>query len=116
MRGKNGRFAKKETEEDAEIQAIEKFENTDLWVFKVMDAFIRALVGLLLRLGIQMFFVLLFAVILKKIGMLDLIKEIISMVLDIFNYAKVVTTNTKDETNGSTANTNVSADKKSYFS
>ena len=116
MRHKNGRFSKNETDEDVEIQAIEKIEYTDLWIFKVMDTFIRALVGLLLRLGIQMFFVLLFAVIMKKLGMLDLIKEIISMVLDIFNYAKGVTTNNKDETNGSTANTNVSGDKKSYFS
>ena len=111
MRGKNGRFTKKEEVEDGEVQAIERFEYTDLWIFKVIDAFTRAIVSLLLRLGIQVFFILLFAVIMKKIGMLDLLKEIISMVLDVMNYAKG--SNSKDDSNG---NSNGSADKKSYFS
>ena len=34
----------------------------------------------------------------KKIGMLDLLKEIISMVLDVMNYAKG--SNSKDDSNG----------------
>lgn len=113
MRGKNGRFTKKEMDEDGEIQAIERFEYTDLWIFKVIDAFTRALVGLILRLGIQLFFILLLAVILKKIGMFDFFREIISMILDVINYAKGVT-NSKDDAN---SNMNGTADKKSsYFS
>lgn len=88
MRNKNGRFAKKISEEDTEIEAIREYEYTDLWIYKVIDGFMRALLGLLLRLGIQVFFLLLFAIFLKKIGLLEIIKEIMTMVFDIFNFAK----------------------------
>ena len=87
MRNKNGRFTKKdaikeeeEEEEEEEMERIKEFEYTDLWIYKVVDAFTKALIGLLLRLAIQIFFILLFAMLLKKIGLMDLLKEIFNMI------------------------------------
>ena len=93
MRGENRRFALKEHDKHGTIQAIENFQYLDLWIFKVIDAFMRALVFLLFQIGIQILFILLFAVIMKKLVMFDFIKEIISIVLDLFNYAKGISKN-----------------------
>lgn len=115
MRNKNGRFTKKESEEDSEIDTIKTFEYTDLWVYKVVDAFTRALVGLLLRLAIQLFFILLFAMLLKKVGLLDILKEIFGMFLDLFQFAKGIN-GEKTYENGSLQNNSSSQSSKGYFS
>ena len=112
MRGKNGRFAKKDSEEDLEMENIKTFEYTDLWVYKVVDAFTRALVGLLLRLAIQIFFILLFAMLLKKVGLLDLLKEIFEMVMELFSFTKSANWG-KGSINGSSQN---DSQAKGYFS
>lgn len=102
MRSKNGRFAKKEAEEDAEIESIERFEYTDLWVYKVIDAFTRALVGLIIRLSIQIFFIMIFAMVLKKIGLLDIIREIFGMFMESLNfgYSVMKKEDSQDKSNG----------------
>lgn len=117
MRSRNGsgRFTKKESEsneqqiEENDTNRIQNIEYSDLWVFKAIDAFTKAILGILIRLGIQIFFVLLFAVLLKKIGMLDLFKEIFSMLVELFSYAKGVTGTKDDSSNGNTGT------GKSYF-
>lgn len=115
MRSKNGRFTKKDVIEDEEVERIREFEYTDLWIYKVVDTFTKALVGLLLRLAIQIFFILLFAMLLKKIGLLDLLKEIFNMIYDIFNFAKNIS-GTKQDDGKNTDSNGVSSQGKSYFS
>lgn len=116
MRGKNGRFTKKDNEEDSEIENIKTFEYTDLWVYKVVDAFTRALVGLLLRLAIQIFFILLFAMLLKKIGILDVFKEIIGMIYEMFSIAKSFNGGKSDEYDSRHNESNSQPSHKGYFS
>lgn len=116
MRGKNGRFAKKESEEDSEIETIKTFEYTDLWVYKVVDAFTRALVGLLLRLAIQIFFILLFAMLLKKIGLLDIFKEIFGMFIDLFQFTKSFNGEKMNENGSGPNNSSYQSSQKGYFS
>ena len=111
MRGKNGRFTKNEVEDDAEFENIKAYEYSDLWIYKVIDAFARAMIGMLLRLGIQVFFLLLFAILLKKIGFLEIFKEIFATIMDVFNFIKPDNTSKNEN---SDAKTNGSA--KSYFS
>ena len=115
MRNKNGRFTKKDAIEEEEIERIKEFEYTDLWIYKVVDAFTKALIGLLLRLAIQIFFILLFAMLLKKIGLMDLLKEIFNMIYDIFNFAKNIS-GTKQDDNKTTDSNGGSPQGKSYFS
>lgn len=128
MRSRNnsGRFTKKdadliehhqtvenEVNEIHQFPAIRNIEYNDIWVFRVIDRISKTLVEILIRLFIQLFFILLIAVVLKKIGMLDIFKEIFSMASEVFAFAKGVT-GTKDDSGKDSGNANVNG--KSYFS
>lgn len=115
-RSSSGKFIKKENDsneqhiEEIEINGIKHIEYSDLWIFKAIDALAKTILGILIRLGIQIFFVLLFAVLLKKIGMLEIFKEIFSILVELFSYAKGVSGTKEDSVNGNTGNSG-----KSYF-
>ncbi len=112
MRGKNGKFIKKEPENI--IADVVEMNEQEHWIFSLITLIIKTLLLMIARLLYHSFLFLILALIIRKIGIWEFIKESINFTMEIISIVKD-TGIIGSKTNNST-NTNGEAVKSGYFS
>jgi hypothetical protein len=112
MRGKNGKFIKKEPENI--IADVVEMNDQENWIFSLVTIIVKTLFLMIARLLYHSFLFLILALIIRKIGIWEFVKESINFTMEIISIVKDIGI-MGSKPNNST-NTNGEAVKSGYFS